>query len=270
MSRAAVFRACRIARISALGEVLSPGRITAAAIRLSAQLFLVVCLWRALYANTEVSAGLTKDQAVTFAVLAVLAMRIRLVDRRAGRDTVFQQMTFGTIVYWFLRPVPVRRYYLLRSAGDQLYGMTWAFVGYVICRAAGALSGPVSGAGALAFAASFLLGQCILYYMMLLTDQICFWTIRNSSASDILMFAQNLLSGAYAALWYFPGWFQRASSVLPFQGTMNVPLSFYVGRLPVSALPGQLAVQAIWIIVLALFTRMVWQRASTRVASQGG
>ena len=237
---------------------------------MAAQLFLVVCLWRALYANTEMSAGLTKDQAVTYAVLAVLAMRIRLVDRRPARDTVFQQMKFGTIIYWFLRPLPAQRYYLLRSVGDQLYGMAWACAGYVICRMANVLSGPVSMRGALAFAASFLLGLCILYYLMLLTDQICFWTIRNNSASDILMFAQNLLSGAYAALWYFPGWFRAASSVLPFQSTMDVPLSFYIGRLPVSALPRQLAVQGFWIIALAGFTRLVWRRASIRVASQGG
>jgi ABC-2 type transport system permease protein len=270
MSYLAIRRAWGIARISALGELLSPGRITAGAFRMAAQLFLVVCLWRALYADTGISAGLTKEQAVTYAVLAVLAMRLRLVDRRPGRDTVFQHMRFGTIVYWFLRPVSARRYYLLRSAGDQLYGMAWACAGYAICRAADVLSGPASIGGALAFAVSFLLGQCILYYLMLLTDQICFWTIRNTAASDIVMFAQNLLSGAYAALWYFPGWFRAASSVLPFQSTMDVPLSFYIGRLPVSALPGQLAVQGAWILTLAGFTWLVWRRASTRVASQGG
>jgi ABC-2 type transport system permease protein len=270
MSHIGILRAWRTARISALGELLSPGRITAGLVRMAAQLFLVVCLWRALYADAGMRAGLTKDQAVTYAVLAVLAMRVRLVDRRPGRDTVFQQMKFGTIVYWFLRPVSARRYYLLRSAGDQLYGMVWACAGYAICRAAGALSGPASIGSGLAFAASFLLGQCIMYYLMLLTDQICFWSIQNTSASDIVMFAQNLLSGAYAALWYFPGWFRAASSVLPFQSTMNVPLSFYIGRLPVSALPGQLAAEGAWIIALAGFTRLVWQRASIRVASQGG
>jgi ABC-2 type transport system permease protein len=81
---------------------------------------------------------------------------------------------------------------------------------------------------------------------------------------------QNLLSGAYVAIWFFPGWFGAVSRVLPFQYTLGVPLSFYVGRLGVSALPGQVAVQIAWLIALALATRLMWRRAGERVVSQGG
>ena len=266
----ALRRGWRTSGITVLSEVLSPSRITAAAIRLPLQLFLVVCLWHALYANTAESAGLTRSQAVSYAVLAVLALRVRVMDRWPARDTVIQHVEFGTIVYWFLRPVSARRYYFLRGLGDQLYGLVWACAGYVGCRMAGVLSPPASTGAALAFAVTFLLGLAILYYLMMLTDQLCFWTVRNSSAVDILMFALNLLSGAYAALWYFPGWFQAMSAVLPFQFTLSVPLSFYIGRLSVADLPSRLAVQVAWIVVLAVCTRLVWNRASERVASQGG
>ena len=72
--------------------------------------------------DTGTTAGLTRDQAVTYAVLAVLATRIRALDQYAGRDTVQQHMHFGTIVYWYLRPLPPQRYYALRALGEQLYG----------------------------------------------------------------------------------------------------------------------------------------------------
>jgi ABC-2 type transport system permease protein len=49
-----------------------------------------------------------------------------------------------------------------------------------------------------------------------------------------------------------------------------VPLSIYVGRIELSDAGAQLAIQAAWVVVLALFTRWVWRRAARRVISQGG
>ena len=95
-------------------------------------------------------------------------------------------------------------------------------------------------------------------------------TLRNNAAMLILIFAQNLLSGVYAPLWFFPDWFVTLSSFLPFQATLSVPLSLYVGRIPLSDAGPALLVQAVWVTVLALFTRLVWRLAARRVISQGG
>jgi ABC-2 type transport system permease protein len=258
------------ARITALSDVLSPGRITAHAIRLAIQLLLVVYLWRALYAHVGVTAGLTKTMAVSYAVLAVLVLRIRRTDRFAARDTVIQHIQYGTIVYWFIRPLSPASYSLWRGVGEQAYGFAWASAGYVICLAAGVLAPPASAGAAAAFTVTFLLGQSLLYYLALLTDLMCFWTIKNGAVVSILTFAQNLLSGAYAALWYFPGWFRSASQVLPFQYTIGVPLSFYIGRSPLADLPVQVGVAASWVAVLAVVTRLLWREAAQLVAAQGG
>lgn len=64
------------------------------------------------------------------------------------------------------------------------------------------------------FGLSVLLGQWVLYYVMLVIDQLCFWTLRNGAAILILVFAQNLLSGVYAPLWFFPDWFITLSRFL--------------------------------------------------------
>ncbi|WP_210584495.1 ABC-2 family transporter protein [Streptomyces sp. GESEQ-35] len=266
----AVLHGWRAARVTPLGELHTPPRMTAVLLRLTVQVVLVASLWRGLYAHTGTTAGLTRDQAVTYAVMAVLASRLRELDQYAGRDTVLQHMHFGTIVYWYLRPLPPQRYYALRALGEQLYGLAWALGGYVVCLAAGVVEPPVWAAVAGVFLVSMLLGQWVLYYVMLVLDQMCFFTIRNNSAMLILIFAQNLLSGVYAPLWFFPDWFIRLSGFLPFQATLSVPLSIYVGRIELSDAGAQLAVQAAWVVVLALFTRWVWRRAAQRVIAQGG
>ena len=266
----AALHAWRAARVTPLGELLAPPRITAALLRLTVQVVLVASLWRGLYAHTGATAGLTRDQAVTYAVLAVLASRLRELDQYAGRDTVLQHMHFGTIIYWYLRPLPPQRYYALRAFGEQMYGLAWALTGYVACLAAGVVEPPKSPAAAGVFALSMLLGQLVLYYVMLVIDQLCFWTLRNGAAMLILIFAQNLLSGVYAPLWFFPDWFITMSRFLPFQATLSVPLSIYVGRVPLSDAGAQLALQAVWVAALSLFTRFLWRRAARRVVAQGG
>ena len=262
--------AWRTARVTPLGELHTPPRMTAVLLRLTVQVVLVASLWHGLYSRTGTSAGIDEGQAVTYAVLAVLASRLRELDQFAGRDTVIQHMYYGTIVYWYLRPLPPQRYYALRALGEQVYGFAWALGGYAVCLAAGVIEAPRSAAAAGVFALSLLLGQWVLYYVMLVLDQLCFFTIRNNSAMLILIFAQNLLSGVYAPLWFFPDWFIRLSGFLPFQATLNVPLSIYIGRIPLSDAGIQLAVQAGWVVVLALFTRWVWRQAARRVISQGG
>ncbi|MFD9435811.1 ABC transporter permease [Streptomyces sp. NPDC060002] len=266
----AVPHAWRTARVTPLGELHTPPRMTAALLRLAVQVVLVASLWHGLYAHTGTTAGMTRDQAVTYAVLAVLASRLRELDQYAARDTVIQHMHFGTIVYWYLRPLSPQRYYALRALGEQLYGLAWALTGYTVCLAAGVVDPPGSAAVAGVFALSLLLGQWILYYVMLAIDQLCFFTLRNNAAMLILIFAQNLLSGVYAPLWFFPDWFVTLSGFLPFQATLSVPLSLYVGRIPLSDAVPALLVQAAWVALLALFTRLVWRLAARRVISQGG
>lgn len=270
MSLLAAAQGWRTARITALSDLLSPGRIAAHAIRLAVQLLLVVYLWRALYAHAGTTAGLTETMAVSYAVLAVLVLRIRRADRFSARDMVIQHIRDGTIVYWFIRPLSPQRYSLWRGVGEQAYGSAWAIVGFLACLAAGVLAPPASPGAAAASAVTFLLGQALLYYLALLTDLMCFWTIKNAAMVSILLFAQNLLSGGYAALWYFPSWFRSMSAALPFQYTVGVPLSFYVGRIPLKDLDVQLAIAAGWVVAFAILARLLWHQAAQRVSAQGG
>jgi ABC-2 type transport system permease protein len=270
MSLHSLARGWQTARITALSDLLSPGRITAHAMRLTLQLVLVVYLWQSLYAHAGVTAGLTRAMAMSYAVLAVLMLRIRRADRFSARDMLIQHIQYGTIVYWFLRPLSASRYALWRGVGEQAYGFGWAVVGALACLAAGVLATPASPGAAAAFLVTFLIGQSLLYYLALLTDLMCFWAIKNTAVVSILAFTQNMLSGGYAALWYFPGWFRSVSAAMPFEYTIGVPVSFYIGRIPVSDLPVQLAAAAGWAAALAILVRILWRMADQRISAQGG
>ncbi len=263
-------RAWRAARVTVLSEFYERGRVFSTLFMLAARAALTYWLWRALYASTASSAGLDARQATTYAMLGVFYIAFRTVNRWAGRDMLVQHMLEGTIAYWFLRPVSPRRYYWIRACGDLAYGACWAALAYGVCLAGGFIAPPAGPRAALAALATTALGLVILYYLKLLIDLACFWTVVNTQLVVMYEIVQNVLAGALIPLWFFPSWFASFDRLLPFQGTLNVPLSLYIGRTPVSRLGGELAVQAAWIAALALITSLVWRRAAARVTVLGG
>jgi ABC-2 type transport system permease protein len=256
--------------VTAVTELGQWGHVVSPLTMVGTQLLLTWWLWRALYGGRGATAGLDVHQATSYALLGVLYIRFRVGSRRTNGDEIAQLMLDGTIAYWFLRPVSPRRYYLIRAVGDLAYGAGWGAAGYGACLALGMISAPASAAAGLAAAATMALGLVILYYLQLTVDLMCFWTVVNFQAVSAIQFAQNLLSGAFAPLWFFPAWFRAADGVLPFQSTLNVPLSLYIGRLPVSALGHQLALQAAWCAAAFVGTRLLWRKAASRVTVLGG
>ena len=260
----------RAARITPLTELTQAARLVPPVAMVITQLALTYWLWHALYAGVRVSAGLDVTQATTYAMLGVLYQQFSTADRWSNGDSMVQLMTEGTIAFWFLRPVSARRYHLIRAAGDLAYGGGLALAAYLACLGAGAVAPPPSWPAAGAALVTLAFGLAITYHLQLVLDLICFWSTVNDAAITAAQFATGLLSGAFAPLWFFPGWFQRVSAFLPFQTTLNVPLSLYVGRLPAARLGAQLAVQAAWTAGLTLFTWWLWRRAAARVTVLGG
>ena len=137
----------RAVRITVITELTQPSRYVPQLTMLVTQLALTWWLWRALYAGVTASAGLDVRQATSYALLGVLYLQFKSVDRWSNGDTMVQLMFDGTIAYWFTRPLSPRRWYLIRMCGDLSYCGAWALAGYAACRAAGAIAGPPSWRG---------------------------------------------------------------------------------------------------------------------------
>ncbi len=252
---------CQLARRSAVASAAATGIV---------QVVLSYFLWRAVYANTDTAAGLDVNQAISYVTMAILIRRIRWGSHVYSRESMSALVRDGRIGYWFLRPVSARRYHLLKSVGEVLYWGSWSMVGFALGLATGVIMTPPSPAAGVVSAVSLVLGQALTYQLLLIIDLLCFWTTANRNATLVYSFSHDLLSGAFVPLWYFPGWFQSVVHWLPFEGTLNIPVSLYVGRVPVVDAPKQLAIQLAWCCVLGVVTHTLWQRAGRRVAVQGG
>lgn len=268
---AAPGRAWRIWRIIPLHQTVAyRGRFFLAPFMLAVQVYVYYLLWIAVYAGNSTVAGLDIDQTVTYATLAILLGRIRWTNRMVSKDSLPQRTREGTIAYWFLRPISPGRYYLYRALGDMGYGAGWALIGYVVALATGIIGSPPSVTAGLAFVVSLVLGQMVLYYLGQLVDLATFWLVSNTGLTRMYSFVQDLLAGVFVPLWFLPGWLLTIATVLPFAATIHLPVSIYVGRVPLADAALQLAYALGWTLVLAVLTRFLWSRAARRVTSQGG
>ncbi len=264
-------RSWRLIRVGVLNERAFRIRLVITPMTLAVQLYLYDRLWTAVFSNTTKAAGLTLKQTLTYSLMALLMARIRWSARSfPQRDSVALSVREGTIAYWFMRPISPGRFYMWRQVGDMLYGGAWALSGYAVILAAGIIDAPRGAEGALVFTVSLVLGQVVLYYLGAIVDVSMFWMLSNNGLSRMYYFIQDLLSGVFVPLPFMPAWLLVVATWLPFSSGINVPLSIYVGRIPLSDVPKELLLQLSWCIALAAVTKLLWARASRRVTVQGG
>jgi len=264
-------RSWRILRIGLLNERAYRVRLVVAPVTLAVQLYLYDRLWTAVFSHTRVAAGLTLRQTLTYSLMALLLARIRWNSRTFNvRDSLSVAVREGTVVYWFLRPISPSRFYMWRQSGDMIYGAFWALLGYIVLLLAHIIAPPRGASGAAVFAASLLLGQMVLYYLGQLVDIAMFWLVSNSAIVRMYYFIQDLLSGVFVPLPFMPALLLACATWLPFSFGINVPLSLYVGRTPIGHAARELALQALWVVTLAVIARLLWSRAGRRVMVQGG
>jgi ABC-2 type transport system permease protein len=269
--RRRLHRSWRLLRVGVLNERAYRVRLVIAPVMLAVQLYLYDRLWTAVFSHTKITAGFTLRQTLTYALMALLLARMRWNARTVNvRDSISVSVREGTIAYWFLRPISPGRFYMWRQSGDIAYGAAWATCGYVVLRVGGVIDGPHGAARGSVFAVSLVLGQIVLYYLGQIVDIAMFWMLSNNGVVRMYYFVQDLLSGVFVPLWFMPAFLLAAATWLPFSSGLNVPLSLYVGRIPMKHAAFELALQAFWVIVLAVFTKWMWSRAARRVTVQGG
>ena len=230
------------------------------------RIYLFYALWSAVYQPGQVTAGISAHQAITYSVLAAL----QAWAGRTTADAVAGRVRVGSIVYLFLRPFPVLRYFLVQRMGSALYGLVWLLGGGLIVWAMGLIAAPASPAVLGVYLVSTLLAEVVNFYLGMVLQLTAFWTLQITGISVLYGFIVQLLAGALVPIWFFPQWLQRVTLWLPFQASASIPLSLYIGRLPLSGAAGDLALQAFWCLVLAGIVRLIWWRAERRVVVQGG
>ena len=224
-------------------------------------------LWSAVYQDRTEVAGYGAAEMTTYVVVAWVVTTFygnRVDQWLSGR---YRE---GLIAVDLLRPWSLQAHLYLRDLGRALCMLllttapllAWTFLLLPLRRP--------SLSAALLFGVSLLLAHAISFGFSWLVGMAAF-RLRNAAGLAYLKSTLiGLLSGALVPLDLYPPAVRRVLLLLPFQGMSHTPASLLIEKLPPSAAPGALAVQALWAAGLALLGAGAFRQATRRMVIQGG
>ncbi len=225
-------------------------------------------IWKALFAAEPDLGGFRFHEMVTYVAVGwiIRSLYFNNIDQDMAGD-----VTEGRISMALIKPVNIQWMYICQSLGENLFRLVLMAppVAAVI-----ALVFPVDPPKSAAYAALFLVslaGSVLLVATLNFVVGTC--AIRLKSILGLLrakFMVQDLLSGLLIPMSLFPGPLQKVLAFLPFEHIGYTPMLIYLGRLSYAEAGKALAVQALWVLLLAGFGAWFWKVMSRKLTIQGG
>ncbi len=230
------------------------------------RIYLLRMVWVALYARNAAPHGLPLHAILTYSAVALLMGLVLDVDQVSS---LYTKLHDGSIVSDFMRPISVPLYFFADGTGEVLFHASLVVPSLVLALFIVHIDVPSAGTLA-AFALSFVLGYFVGFCINFILNCTAFWTLEIHAVQLIVTWLTDLLGGELVPLVFFPVALQHALFALPFAAMFSTPLLIYVGEIGPDRYASALGIQAIWLVVLALASVVIWRAGSRRIVVQGG
>ena len=239
-----------------------------------------VFLWTAVFAATDRPdiAGYSRNDIVAYYLLTMVTRAFSSMPGLAGG--ISRSVRDGSVKKYLVQPVDYVSFLLAaRIAHKLVYYLVAAvpFAGvFYVCRSyfPPPPDAVTTGAFVLSLVLSFLLG----FFMEATLGMLGFWFLEVSSVIFAYMLVQYLLSGHMFPIDMLAGIPTGIAGVsladlvrwLPFEYTAYFPAAVWLGKVHGAALVRDLAVEAAWVVVMAVACRIAWWRGTRRYSAFGG
>ena len=140
----------------------------------------------------------------------------------------------------------------------------------VVAGLAFGLEPPASPLDFAAFLLAVLLALAVSFSIGYLIALLAFWFLTTLHFGWSLLAFNPVFAGTFPPLWFFPSGLAAVASWLPFRYQAFVPVSIYLGRIPLGDLAGALTLGLGWAAALLGLCGWLWSRAMRRLVVQGG
>ena len=218
-------------------------------------------IWTAVYGSRPELSGLELEQVIRYfgAVALIGYITMDFADWNLG-----MLIRTGKFLTFALRPVHHRFFAFSQKIGHRVLGITLEFIPciLIIHFLFGIDMRPVHfGWTILSVAMAFLI-NFYFHYILGLTS---FWFVQTGGMRSIMQLLGGVFSGALIPLVFFPEWLQTLQYFLPFQYTIYVPASVFIGNFT----PILILYQAIALLVVYIVSEIIYRRAMRHFSDTG-
>lgn len=230
--------------------------------------WIFVSVYAAFYAGGAADLPMTYAEVVTYvwlgqALLATIPWN--------GDAEVCDLVRSGGVAYEMLRPVDLYAFWYARAVALRTAPTLLRAVPLTIAALLFFDMGiPPSAAHGAAFAAVLAGAIALSAAITVLVSVSLLWTVSGEGVLQLLPGVVVILSGHLVPLPMFPGWARTVLEALPLRGIVDLPYRVYLGHIPLDRVPGEMAVQWLWVALLVLLGRWLLARGLRRMVVQGG
>lgn len=231
------------------------------------QIYLLVGLWSIGYGTRSSMDGVARSALMCY--LTVITLQSWCLQPVAHYE-IAGRIREGAIALDLLRPIPFPGQVVARQAGASLGRLPALMLAIPLSMFAGGLNAPASASRAVLYLASLTLAYAIAVLLSLLLGLASFWLTETSGIMFAYMSVSAFLSGGFVPLELMPTWLRHLFQALPFQASGYTPSAIYAGLIPADGIAAAIAIQAMWILVLAGLASLLWHRGRRVVVLHGG
>jgi len=239
-----------------------------------------VFLWTAVFAATSRPdiAGYSRNDIVAYYLLTMVTRAFSSMPGLAGG--ISRSIRDGSVKKYLVQPVDYVSFLLAARIAHKLVYYAVAILPFAVvfwvCR--GYFPPPPDLATIALFVLSLALSFLLGFFMEAALGMIGFWVLETSSIVFAYMLVQYLLSGhmfpldMLAAIPTGIAGTSLADLVrwLPFEYTAYFPAAVWLGKVQGAELGRSLAIEAGWVVIMAVACRVVWRRGTRRYSAYGG
>ena len=218
-------------------------------------------IWTAVYGSRPELSGLELEQVIRYfgAVALIGYITMDFADWNLG-----MLIRTGKFLTFALRPIHHRFFAFSQKVGHRILGITLEFLPCILIihflfridmRPAHI------GWTALSIALAFLINFNFNYILGMTS----FWIVQTEGMRSVVQLFASVFSGALIPLTFFPGWLQTMQYFLPFQYTIYVPASVFIGNFT----PRLILYQAIAALILYITSEIIYRRAMRQFSDTG-
>ncbi|MFD0590349.1 ABC transporter permease [Paenibacillus sp. GCM10027627] len=233
------------------------------------QLFVLISVWRGLFAGQESIRGVTYDDMILFVLVNML---VGTLTHSRIAATIGDKVMTGSISTDLIRPVSFKTYILADQWGENLFRLLFSAIPACVVYFA-FMSVPSVAADPLRILLFFISaagGIAIIYHIHYLLGLTSFWTGNAYYVEWFMRAFFELFAGTFVPLWFYPQWLLSIGHYLPFRLVTFEPIAILAGRTDIRGAVGILLLQGLWIAILLLIENRVWKMAQNKVFIQGG
>lgn len=245
------------------------------------QVACIIFLWLAVYNNAEngvdsIINGFSFKNMITYMVMINIFNFVTMDSNTMY--TITDEIRNGTIAMSFVKPISYRIRFSVTTLGSLFakmvfFGLPLFIVSYTVFVLIGYIE-IVSIWKFLIYLVLFLISQVVA---AMLDDVISyifgifsFYTYASFGLSLIKLVIFNFFSGTMIPLAFFPGFFGEIVKYLPYSGMAQNPVLILLMNIDLLDALKYLGLSIIWIIILELFAKFLFNRASKKITVQGG